>query len=153
MYVSKVYVPFLPLSSDALTLEPHSCWIPPVIIALSGLLSLKSVSRWSRSCPWPNSKQTLLNLESRGLRCLSRSVRSISVRAPKWAQPMQISPPWSSFWLQIRDHWLCPECTAVAAIQLRMRMRILTRPENLLAILSHKTSKKKSRIRPCELCC
>ena len=26
-----------------------------------------------------------------------------------------------------------PECTAVAAIQLGMRMRILTRPENLLA--------------------
>ena len=42
------------------------------------------------------------------------------------------------------------ECTAVAAIQLRMRMRILTRPENSLANFSHQTSKKKLRIRRCE---
>ena len=32
-----------------------------------------------------------------------------------------------------------PERTAVAAIQLRMRMRILTRPENLLAIIATKS--------------
>ena len=42
------------------------------------------------------------------------------------------------------------ECTAVAAIQLRMRMRILTRPENSLANLNHQTSKKKLRIQRCE---
>ena len=34
------------------------------------------------------------------------------------------------------------ECTAVAAIQLRMRMRSLTRPENLLANFSHQISNK-----------
>ena len=42
------------------------------------------------------------------------------------------------------------ECTAVAAIQLRMRMRILTRPENSLANFKDQTSKKKLRIRRCE---
>ena len=43
-----------------------------------------------------------------------------------------------------------PECTAVAAIQLRMRMRILTRPENSLANFSHQISNKKLRVKHCE---
>ena len=43
-----------------------------------------------------------------------------------------------------------PECTVVAAIQLRMRMRILTRPEHSLANFNHQTSKKKLRIQRCE---
>ena len=34
------------------------------------------------------------------------------------------------------------ECTAVTAIQLRMRMRILTRPENSLANFNHQTTTK-----------
>ena len=42
------------------------------------------------------------------------------------------------------------ECTAVAAIRLRMGMRILTRPENSLANFSHQISEKKLRIRRCE---
>ena len=37
-----------------------------------------------------------------------------------------------------------PECTAVAAIQLRMRMRILTRPENSLANYNHQITNKKA---------
>ena len=43
-----------------------------------------------------------------------------------------------------------PECTAVAATWLRMRMRILTRPENSLANFRHQISNKKLRIRCCE---
>ena len=39
------------------------------------------------------------------------------------------------------------ECTAVAAIRLRMRMRILTRPENSLANFRHQISNKKLRMR------
>ena len=42
------------------------------------------------------------------------------------------------------------ECTAVAAIRLRMRMRILTRPENSLANFGHQVPKKKLRIKRCE---
>ena len=45
------------------------------------------------------------------------------------------------------------ECTAVAAIQLRMRMRILTRPEDSLAKFSRQISKKKLRIKRCEGIC
>ena len=37
------------------------------------------------------------------------------------------------------------ECTAVAAIQLRMRMQILPRPENPLANFRHQISNKKMR--------
>ena len=49
-------------------------------------------------------------------------------------------------------HWFGfrPECTAVSAIQLRMRMRILTRPENSLANLSHQISNIELRIKRCE---
>ena len=43
-----------------------------------------------------------------------------------------------------------PECTAVAAIRLRMRMRILTRPRNSLANFWLQISNKKLRIRRCE---
>ena len=45
-----------------------------------------------------------------------------------------------------------PECIAVAAMQLRMRMRILTGPEkfNSLAYSSHQISNKKLRIMRCE---
>ena len=43
-----------------------------------------------------------------------------------------------------------PEHTAVAAIQPRMRMRILTRPDNPLANFSHQISNKKLRITHCE---
>ena len=39
----------------------------------------------------------------------------------------------------------------IAAIRLPMRMRILMRPENLLANFGHKISKKKLRIKLCEL--
>ena len=42
------------------------------------------------------------------------------------------------------------ECTAAAAIQLRMRMRILMRPENSLANFNHQIANKKLRIRRCE---
>ena len=42
------------------------------------------------------------------------------------------------------------ECTAVAAIQLQMRMRILTHPENSLANLIHLISKQKLRNKRCE---
>ena len=42
------------------------------------------------------------------------------------------------------------ECTAVAAIRLRMRMRILTRPENSLANFGRQISKRKLRIKRCE---
>ena len=42
------------------------------------------------------------------------------------------------------------ECTAVAAIRLRMRMRILTRPENSLANCGNQVPKKKLRIQRCE---
>ena len=42
------------------------------------------------------------------------------------------------------------ECTAVAAIQLRMRMQILTRSENSQANFSHQISNQKLRIRRCE---
>ena len=42
------------------------------------------------------------------------------------------------------------ECTAVTAIQLRMRMRILTRPENSLANFNHQISKKELQIQRCE---
>ena len=45
------------------------------------------------------------------------------------------------------------ERTAVAAMQLRMRMRILTRPENLLANFGLQISDKKLRIQRCELIC
>ena len=38
--------------------------------------------------------------------------------------------------------WFGSECAAVAAIQLRMRMRILTRPENSLATFNHQTQRK-----------
>ena len=44
-----------------------------------------------------------------------------------------------------------PECTAVAAIRLRMRMRILTHPENSLA--ASEISEKKLRIKRYELIC
>ena len=44
-----------------------------------------------------------------------------------------------------------PECTAVAAMQLRMRMRILTRPENSLANFGRQISKGKLRIKRCQL--
>ena len=40
------------------------------------------------------------------------------------------------------------QCTAVAAIRLRMRMRILTCPENSLANFGHEISKGKLRINP-----
>ena len=40
--------------------------------------------------------------------------------------------------------------TAVAAIHLQMRMRILTRPENSLAKFNHQISNKKLRIKRCE---
>ena len=43
-----------------------------------------------------------------------------------------------------------PECTAVAAVQLRMRMRILARPKLSLANFSHPISNKKLRIHRCE---
>ena len=54
-------------------------------------------------------------------------------------------------WFRKRTHKLfCPvtraECTAVAAIQLRMQMWILTRPENSLANFGHQISNKKLRI-------
>ena len=49
--------------------------------------------------------------------------------------------------LQIQS---APECTAIAAIRLRMRMRILTRPDNALVYLSHQISNKKLRIKRCE---
>ena len=39
-----------------------------------------------------------------------------------------------------------PECTVVAAMQLRIRMRILMRPDNSLATFSHQISNKKLRI-------
>ena len=42
------------------------------------------------------------------------------------------------------------ECTAVAAIPLRMRMRILTRPENSLANFCHQISNEKLRTERCE---
>ena len=41
-------------------------------------------------------------------------------------------------------------CTAVAAIQLRMRMRCVTRPEHSLAIFSNQIPNKKLRIQRCE---
>ena len=47
---------------------------------------------------------------------------------------------------------LVTECTVVAAIQLRMRMRILTRPDNSLANFGHQISNKKLRIE-CEWFC
>ena len=43
------------------------------------------------------------------------------------------------------------DCIAVATIRLRMRMRILTRPENSLANLRHQLSQKKLRIKHCKL--
>ena len=46
--------------------------------------------------------------------------------------------------------WCSAECTAVAAIQLRMRMRILTRPANSLANFSHQITNKKLQIKRCE---
>ena len=46
--------------------------------------------------------------------------------------------------------WSATECTAVAAIRLRMRMRIMTHPENSLANLRHQISNEKLRIRRCE---
>ena len=42
------------------------------------------------------------------------------------------------------------ECTVVAAIQLRMRMRILMRPKNSIANFSHQISHEKLRIKRCE---
>ena len=42
------------------------------------------------------------------------------------------------------------ECAAVAAIRLRMRMRLLTRPENSLANFGHQILRKKLRITRCE---
>ena len=42
------------------------------------------------------------------------------------------------------------ECSAIAAIRLRMRMRILTRPENSLANFRREISNKKLRIWRCE---
>ena len=42
------------------------------------------------------------------------------------------------------------ERTAVVAIQLRMRMRILTRPENSLVNFNHQITNKKLRIKRCE---
>ena len=44
----------------------------------------------------------------------------------------------------------CAECTAVAAIQLRLRMRILTCPENSLANFSDQIPNKKLQIKCCE---
>ena len=46
--------------------------------------------------------------------------------------------------------WSKFERTAVAAIQLRMRMQILTRPENSLANFCHQISKKRLQIKRCE---
>ena len=46
--------------------------------------------------------------------------------------------------------WSPAECTAVAAMRLRMRMRILTRPENSLANFGHQLSIIKLRIGRCE---
>ena len=54
-------------------------------------------------------------------------------------------------WLNIVRRLAAAECTAVAAIWLRMRMRILARPENALANCWHEISKKKLRIKLCEL--
>ena len=42
------------------------------------------------------------------------------------------------------------ECTAVAAIQLRMRMRILTRSDNSLATFGRQISNEKLRMKRCE---
>ena len=49
-----------------------------------------------------------------------------------------------------RDTIRSPECTAVAAIRLRMQMRILMRPENSLANCGHQISHKKLRIERCQ---
>ena len=46
-----------------------------------------------------------------------------------------------------------PECTTVAAIQLRMRMRILTRPDNLLANFRHCPPRPPPGNRSCMFAC
>ena len=52
--------------------------------------------------------------------------------------------------LELQQFWLRTERTAVAAIQLRVRMRILMRPENSLANLSRQISNIKLQIKLCE---
>ena len=85
--------------------------------------------------PFAQSRNKSPKMASRGLSALGVKKSKKSQKSPKVKSQKTVN--------------IEPECTAVAAKPLQMRMRILTRPENSLANFNHQISNKKLRIKCC----